>query len=591
MNARAALLGSKDRSTVPSPRDMAGFRDLYVGATVLVCGCGPSLDAIAGGVPCLTIGVNDVGRVLDTDCLVVVNPRSQFSPERLKVIENTHARAVFSQLAEWRLRHAPLVRFRLGSYNGVDRPHLADTLHYTQNSPYVALCLAMHFGARRIGLLGVDFAGPHPLARHLAQIDVEYGKLALAALARGVEIVNVSTQSRLNSMPRQSLEAFLDASPAAVPSRSLAIVSYATTPVAGVPSVLARCIAERTRHRARCVWATDDYGNGVRFEGGVAWRSDPASVIPAVREADLVILHNGKVHERHRDAIADKPTITMAHNYAWNVDLSWVERGQPGVVVGQYQATLPEFRHWTAVPNPVPWWEAPFRPGDKSGPVRICYTPSGHHERYPEGHRLYWHAKGYDTTLRVLDGLAKRFPIVVETTRERQVSHAESLAMKQRAHIVIDECVTGSYHRNSLEGLAAGCVVLNGVGLVPAIADALLDCTAPRAASSPFVFADLGRLESVLAELIALGAPELIARARRAGTGWRRTGALRSSGTRAGSTLSRERWTRSPSGRPPCERFHRRHRPPSLTGRRASASWFRRAGPSACGCSRLLSRS
>ena len=39
--------------------------------------------------------------------------------------------------------------------------------------------------------------------------------------------------------------------------------------------------------------------------------------------------------------------------------------------------------------------------------------------------------------------------------------------MKRGAHIVIDECVTGNYHRNSLEGLAAGAVVVNGVGLRP----------------------------------------------------------------------------------------------------------------------------
>ena len=49
--------------------------------------------------------------------------------------------------------------------------------------------------------------------------------------------------------------------------------------------------------------------------------------------------------------------------------------------------------------------------------------------------------------------------IRVETIREQQVTHAEAMAMKRRAHILVDECVTGSYHRNSLEGLAAGCVV------------------------------------------------------------------------------------------------------------------------------------
>ena len=59
-------------------------------------------------------------------------------------------------------------------------------LHYTQNSPYVAVCLAAYMGARRIGLIGVDFTehhffattGKHPLACRLAQIDREYRALA-----------------------------------------------------------------------------------------------------------------------------------------------------------------------------------------------------------------------------------------------------------------------------------------------------------------------------------------------------------------------------------------------------------------------------
>ena len=73
--------------------------------------------------------------------------------------------------------------------------------------------------------------------------------------------------------------------------------------------------------------------------------------------------------------------------------------------------------------------------------------------------------------------------------------------MKRRAHIVIDECVTGSYHRNSLEGLAAGCVVVNGVGLRPAIGEVLRGCAG--GAASPFVFARLDELALALRGALA----------------------------------------------------------------------------------------
>src|SRR5262249_17494400 len=123
---------------------MRSFHNLHAGASVLVCGCGESLNLLASTVGCVTIGVNDVGRRLTPDYLVIVNPRSQFPADRLAAIESTRARAVFSHLDDLRLRHAPRVRFRLGRYAGTDFRANSDALDYTQNSPYVAVCLAMY---------------------------------------------------------------------------------------------------------------------------------------------------------------------------------------------------------------------------------------------------------------------------------------------------------------------------------------------------------------------------------------------------------------------------------------------------------------
>src|SRR5262249_20455581 len=287
----------------------------------------------------------------------------------LSFIENTGARAVFSHLNDLRLATAPLVRFRLGTYNGTDLSD-AEILHYTQNSPYVAVCLAMHLGARRIGLIGVDFVNHHILGGNLPQIELEYCKLAIAAQKIGVEILNLGAASRLAALPKLSLAQFRAAARARVVcdfvgSKALRIVSYATTPIAGVPEILARCITARTPHQATCVWATGDYGNGVQFQGGVEWKRHSERAVELLREADLVIAHNGKIDSQHRTLVETKPVITMAHNYAWNVDFTFVERGFPGVVVGQYQATLPEFEGWSVVPNPVPTWEPSYQPEAK----------------------------------------------------------------------------------------------------------------------------------------------------------------------------------------------------------------------------------
>ncbi|WP_127995381.1 glycosyltransferase [Piscinibacter defluvii] len=497
---------------------LAAYADRHPGATILVCGCGRSLHTLPRDHGLATIGVNDIGRLFDPDYLVVVNPPGQFRDGRFRWVRESRAKALFTQL-ELGPVAPPVVRFRLGRFGGTATG--PDTLDYTQNSPYVAVLLAAHLGAARIGLIGVDFddghffgaTGPHPLAARLAEIDAQYAALHAALARRGVELVNLSPTSRLAALPRADIAGWAGAArPAPAATPALRIVSYATTPVAGVPAVLARCIAHATPHAARCVWATDRYANGVAFDGDLQWSTHPREAGAALAAADAVIVHNGRVDPRHARLLAGKPLLTLAHNYGWNVDMALVRAGQPGLVVAQYQATLPEFAGWTAVPNPLPLWEAAYRPEPKPDTVTIAFTPSGAHERYPPGHRLYWHAKGALSTLALLDRLAREGLVQLEVLRGGAVvPHAQALAMKRRAHIVIDECVTGSYHRNSLEGLAAGCVVVNGLGQLPGVEEVLRRC-APDAGDLPFERATPETLEAVLRALVALGPEALVAR-------------------------------------------------------------------------------
>lgn len=503
-----------------SPQRFEEFRNRHAGESILVCGCGSSLNDLHEAEHYTTIGVNDIGRKFHPDYLVVLNGRHQFSPDRFQHIAESQAQALFTHL-QLGIDHPNIVRFQLGQRGGVD---ITDDprLPFTRNSPYVAVALAIYMGAKRIGLIGVDFTqhhffaqtGQHSLSGELSRIQREYAQLAEASAKLGVEIVNLSTQSAIDTLPRQRLDEFAAQAKGA---KSLNIVSYATTPVAGVPKLLSECIEQRTPHRCRTVWATNQYGNGVQFDGDVEWKRQPELALELLREADLVIVHNGHTDPRHVEYFKHKPVITMAHNYMWNVNRQFVERGQPGVVVGQYQASLPEFAQWRAVPNPVPLWSPLFADGEKDAPITIAYTPSGKHEHYAPNHRLYWHSKGYQTTLAVLQRLSQRYPLQLLTTQSRQVSFEESMAMKRRAHIVIDECVTGSYHRNSLEGLAAGAVVINGLGLKPEINNVFQQCSGET--SSPFVYANLETLERTLIELIELG-PQLLREKGTANRSW-----------------------------------------------------------------------
>ena len=346
-----------------TPRSFSGFRDFHTAKSIVVCGCGTSLASFSRPERFVTIGVNGVGRLFDPDYLVVVNPRNQFQTDRFSFVETSRAKAIFTHL-ELGISHSQVVRFQLGKRGGTDFSNRS-TLHYTNNSPYVALCLAIHMGAKKIGLIGVDFTndhffaptGRHRLAGQLPQIDREYKALYDACRHHGIQLYNLSASSRLTSLPRLSVEEFAGA-PAETQKATLHLVSYATTPVAGVPAILARCISARTPHQCRAVWPTNAYSNGVAFQGDVEWQHSPDEAENLIESADLVIVHNGKVDPRHRSLLAIKPVITVAHNYMWNVDQQFVAQGMPGLVVGQYQATLPEFREWGIVPNPVPLWGA-----------------------------------------------------------------------------------------------------------------------------------------------------------------------------------------------------------------------------------------
>lgn len=551
----------------------AEYKNAHKNETIIVCGCGHSLKTLEHPERTITIGVNDVGRQFTPDYLVVLNPKNQFKGDRFKYVENSTSKALFTQL-NLKTKHNNTVKFKLGKRGGTSFDDLI-ALPYTRNSPYVALCLAIHMGAKQIGLIGVDFTqdhffsktGKHSLSASLKSIDQEYLKLFKAARERGVDIVNLSDESKVTAFPKKSFNDFYvhaashktmpdgesitqrnDVTPSRFDEVSqreeslkeitqekikrarmkrvknkqkdkpLKIVSYSSTPVAGVPEILSNCINSYTNNECRCVWATNSYGNGVTFQPDIEWKAQPKLAMQVLKDADLVIVHNGKVAAQHQALLNTKPVITMAHNYIWNVDQNFVRRGYPGVVVAQYQATLQEFKGWTPIPNPMsldgsidvmPDYsvDSKRRLHLKNDRISICYTPSGKHDIYPKNHRLYWHSKGYTTTMSILDKLASQYPIKLEVIRDKQLPHSEVLAMKERSHIVIDECVTGSYHRNSLEGLESGCVVINGMGMLQGLSSIFKNCAG---ATSPFIGCGLDKLEAVLVGLIDKGVEALI---------------------------------------------------------------------------------
>ena len=504
-------------------RTFSSFKGVHQGETMIVCGCGESLNDFAHPERFTTIGVNDVGRRFQPNYLLVVDPKGKIKEDRFYYVETSQAEYIFTQHKDLGVPYPNIVRFALRKQSSPDFSD-SNALHYTTlpaPSTYFALCLAVHMGAARIGLIGIDFTDNHffaktgkpPLSPYLASINEQFLRLNYVLRELGVEVFNLSCKSLITAFPKMPFEEFAAQYSSSVPPADqitpLRIVSYSATPVRGVPAILSRCINGGTPHACRCLWGWNRYATGAVFQGDLNWNESPAESETVLREADVVIVHAGNVERRHQSLLAGKAIVTMAHSDLSVVDPTFVKQGFPGIVVGQYQATLSEFKEWAVVPNPIPLWERAYRPDKKGERVTICYTPANKYEVFASNHTLYWHSKGYTQTMHILEKLAAQFPLQLEIIDDQGLPHDEVLAMKRRAHIVIDECVTGSYHRNSLEGLAAGGVVVNGVGLLPGVIEVLRYC-AGGASSSPFVFASLETLEGVLTTLIERGVDSLI---------------------------------------------------------------------------------
>lgn len=223
---------------------LANWRDRHAGESIIVCGCGSSLTPEVAQLGLTTIGVNDVGRLFDPTYLVVLNPARQFKGDRFNFVRQSRAQALFTQL-DLSPVAPPVVRFQLGRHGGTEIGQQA-VLHHTQNSPYLAVCLAAWMGARRIGLIGVDFTdhhffartGRHPLSARLQRIDEEYARLADAFQCQGIELFNLSPVSRLQGLRRMSALDFAAGSrPAALLQARAQATENPIAPVTPIASV------------------------------------------------------------------------------------------------------------------------------------------------------------------------------------------------------------------------------------------------------------------------------------------------------------------------------------------------------------------
>jgi len=191
------------------------FVGLHREESFIVCGCGTSLNLYENFKNHITIGVNDASSKVYCKYLVVVNEPKNFKRGRWENVHQNTADYVFTHLPSLQqAEENKKVIINLGSRNGVNLDNYG-FIDYTNNSPYMAIIIAYQMGAKKIGLIGVDFTphhffgetGVHTLNRDLENIINQYSNLGKALTDRGIKIANLSPDSMID-WPKMTLSEF-----------------------------------------------------------------------------------------------------------------------------------------------------------------------------------------------------------------------------------------------------------------------------------------------------------------------------------------------------------------------------------------------
>ena len=283
------------------------------------------------------------------------------------------------------------------------------------------------------------------------------------------------------------------------------VLHLSNTPLSNAPANLVQCLQTYGRaYRADLILALKSSGKR-RHSYGLTYREHgPAELRKRFERADVIHFHNFTweqyVFLDHPDLLPvarSKPCLVQFHSPRNSYEDFEHIIADPTVrkaVIAQYHVRqYPEAEF--VVPNVVPIESQPYLPAknkwDSPAPPVVSYAPSN-------ARLKGWDDKGYRYVVPVLDHFESLGAIRKDLIYNRP--YDECMQRKQRAHIGIDEFVTGSYHLSSLEYLAMGCAVFGSLDArtkkaVEAVAGRQAVQNLPWHETTPSTFnRDLGRL-------------------------------------------------------------------------------------------------
>ncbi len=159
---------------------------------IAILGLGSSLSEFKAEDYDLSIGVNDIWRVVKADVVVCLDPEKNFNADRLKYIRDCKPRAFYSQIVNWDKR-SDFKKIDISPGYPADRYVNLDTKEYHKSfcSPFVAVQIAFKvYKADKVHLFGVDLLNhPHLDSQLCAKIKVHFRHLKTSLEAKGCQMI------------------------------------------------------------------------------------------------------------------------------------------------------------------------------------------------------------------------------------------------------------------------------------------------------------------------------------------------------------------------------------------------------------------
>lgn len=240
------------------------------------------------------------------------------------------------------------------------------------------------------------------------------------------------------------------------------ILSLSRTPVAGVAILLPHYFNKYTEHKGKSLVGGRGYRDGRRWAKPDAILGNVRDVRELIAWADCLIVHNGWIPSQTN--LKNKRVVVYYHSEPRNVRRNFEKRGVRPYVIAQGHALM--YRGVSVLPNVIDIDSAlmqPMEPEDRAllgEKVIVGYAPSNRHGiSYMKTNK--YSPKGYPETMPVLQKLEAEGLIKIKLFEG--IPFDECMKERKQCDIFIDEVITGSYHRSTLEACCQGQVVINAM--------------------------------------------------------------------------------------------------------------------------------